>query len=243
MALHGAVAAVLVTVDPLRFARREAAVEMDVVEPPPPPPPASVEEPPPPPPPPVRARVVVQRVITAPKDPTPPPETPPPPNQEPPPNTPPAPPVFGVTMDSTVTGNSSMAVPVGNTLATNDRTPAPPGPPPRPLPGGGAPVFTPVADIYLASRARVLHEENSPESYPADARRMGISGSVDLRLSIDENGDVKEAKVISVKPSGYQFDDAALKNIRKFKFAPARTSDGKAVPSRLPYKYTFTVPQ
>jgi len=194
LAVHGAAAAVLLTVNPARFSR-EKPVEMDVVEPPPPPLPATPEPPPPPP------RPVPRRVAIAMPTPPPPEAAPPPPNQEPPPNTPPAPPVFGVTLDSTVEGNSRMAVPVGNTVATNDRTPAPPGPPPRAYSGAGAPtsMFTPIADVYISEPATVLVEVNSADIYPADARRMGIEGVVELRVGIDEQGDVRERRRIEIR--------------------------------------------
>jgi TonB family protein len=146
-------------------------------------------------------------------------------------------------MDSTVAGDSPMAVPVGNTVATNDRTPAPPGPPPQPYAGGGAPTFTPVPDAYIAVPARVIHEVNSADIYPPVAARMGVEGHVDLRVGIDENGDVKEVKVIRVRPPGYKFDEAAAQAMRQFKFAPARASDGKAVVSRITYSYSFTPAQ
>jgi len=146
-----------------------------------------------------------------------------------------------VTMSSVVAGDSAMAVPVGNTVATNDRATAPPGPPPRPLASAGPPVFTPVADVYLAEQPRVLVEVNSADIYPADARRMGIEGTVDLRVGIDENGDVKEVKVVKVKPAGYKFDDAAAAAMHRFKFRAARTSDGKSVPARITYRYTFAL--
>jgi len=175
---------------------------------------------------------------------TPPPVTPtapPPPNQEPPPNTPPAPPVFGVTMDSVVGGDSKMAVPVGNTVATNDRSSPRPGTLLRPLDSASVPSFTPVADIYVAQQGRLLFAVNSGDIYPSDARRMRIEGAVDLRVGIDENGDVKEVKVTKVKPTGYKFEDAVLEAVRRAKFAPARSSDGKAVPSRITWHYSFTL--
>jgi protein TonB len=243
--LHAGVWAMLVTVHPSRWMSSDKTVEMEVVEPPPPPP-AVAEPGPPPAAPPPRAPRAIPRPVTVAPTVTPPPETPtapPPPNQESPPNTPPAPPVFGVTMSSVVPGESKMAVPVGNTVATNDRSPPRPGAPVLPLTGAGAPSFVPVADIYIAQQARIVYEVNSADIYPSDAKRMGIEGTVDLRVGIDQNGDVKEVKVIKVKPAGYKFDDAALEAARRAKFSPARTSDGKAVPANITWHYTFALPQ
>jgi protein TonB len=240
MGVHAAAAAVVLIIHPARFVARERPVEMDVIEPPPPPPEVHAEPPPPPP-----RKSPERRVVLAPppRDEPPPPTAPPPPNQEPPPAAPPAPPVFGVTMDSVVAGNSATAVPVGNTVATGDRRPSPPGPPPALGAREGTPAFTPVADIYIARWPEIISEVNSADIYPPDARRLGVEGSVTLSVGIDENGDVKEVKVVKVKPSGYQFDAAARAAILRAKFRPARGSDGKPVPARIHHDYIFTLGQ
>ncbi|HEY2902923.1 MAG TPA: TonB family protein [Polyangia bacterium] len=240
LGVHGAAAVVLLTVDPARFAARERPVEMDVVEPSPPPP-AVRDEPSPPPPKPPERRVVL---APPPRDEPPPPTALPPPNQEPPPAAPPATaavPVFGVTMDSVVAGNSAMAVPVGNTVATGDRRLPPPGPPPALGARDGTPAFTPTADIYISRWPQLVSQVNSADIYPPDARRLGVEGSVTLSVGIDENGDVKEVKVVKVRPPGYKFDEAARGAMLRAKFRAARGSDGKPAPARIKYEYTFTL--
>src|SRR5206468_1937933 len=130
LGVHGAVGAALASLDTAALFRRDRNVEIEVREPPPPPPDIKPEPPPPPPPPEPRPRVVARRA------PSPPPEAPPPPNQEPPPKAGDAPPVFGVTMDSVVAGDGpGMAVPVGNTLMTKDRSRPKPGQTVQPLAG------------------------------------------------------------------------------------------------------------
>src|SRR5262245_21136468 len=90
---------------------KSSIVEMEVRKPPPR---VKVETPPeekkPEPEPPKKVVMKEKKIIT------PPPVTPPP-NQEPPPEPPKEPPkpVFGVSMSSTTEGDSSFAVPVGNT--------------------------------------------------------------------------------------------------------------------------------
>jgi TonB family protein len=69
---------------------------------------------------------------------------------------------------------------------------------------------------------------------------MGIEGRVDAKLLIDENGDVRQVKII--KPAGHGFDEVAKQALRQFKFSPARTADGKAVPYSLTWRYTFELP-
>ncbi|HXU83607.1 MAG TPA: hypothetical protein VN914_19575, partial [Polyangia bacterium] len=126
LVLHVGLGASLASVNPrdwVSSARNN--VEMDVVEPPPPPPPPPPPEPPAPPP--KQPRVAMRRPVEKPPEP---PKPPPAENPEPPKEA--TPPSFGITSESTVTGDSSMAVPVGDTVATNDRTPRKPAPAPAP---------------------------------------------------------------------------------------------------------------
>jgi protein TonB len=239
IAVHVAIAGALLVVNPARLLRREQVVEMEVHEPPPPPPEIRPERPPPPPPEPAPApkpRIVPRRVaIAAPKPP--PPTAAPPPNQEPPKPTD-APPVFGVTLSSTVAGDkTAMAVPVGNTLMTKDRTPGKPGEVPQPSGTAGARPFAPVADVYIADQPRVLHEINSADIYPPEAYKMGIEGKVVLKVSLDSKGNVVQVRIVG--RAGHGFDEAARDALRQFRFSPARTSDGQAVDYSLTYTYVF----
>jgi protein TonB len=245
--LHGSFAAAIVTVDPLklRAGRAPETVEIDVRETPPPPPP---ETPPPPePPPPVEVAPRPRRVAVrpAPKPrPSPPAPTaaPPPPNQEPPAAPPsPAPPVFGVTLDSTVSGESPVAAPVGNTLGTAERAPAAPGPAPRPYAaqavgnGSDPNAFAPVADAYIAEHPKRVREVK-PE-YPVEARRLGIAGQVLLKVGIDRRGAIRSVKVLG--RAGHGLDEAATKAMWQFKFEPCKLKGGEPVDCVITYKHTF----
>jgi protein TonB len=234
LALHALVAGALLRVDAAGLFRRETVVEMDVEEKPRPLPPPELRPPPPLEPPAPRPRVVTRRapVPAAPE------AAPPPPNQEsPPPKAAEAPPVFGVTMSSVVSGDSGMAVPVGNTLMTKDRTPAKAG---QAVPLAGDPGLppAPVPEVFIAEHPRLLHEVKA--DYPPDAQRMGIEGVVGFRLLLDQDGNVREVKLI--KPAGHGFDEQAREALKKYKFTPARTSDGKPVPTRIPWTYRFELP-
>jgi protein TonB len=168
---------------------------------------------------------------------TPPPEAPPPPAEAPKAGE--TPPVFGVTMSSVVAGDSpGMAVPVGNTLMTKpkkEHTPAP-----AKLAGGdGDGLPAPVPEVFISEQPHVSREVQA--EYPDELRRMGIEGYVIAKLYIDENGDVR--RVTITERAGHGFDELARDALRKFKFTPARTSDGKAVPTNISYKYKFELPQ
>jgi protein TonB len=244
IAVHGLIAAGLAVVGPARLARQEPVVEMEVQERRPPPPELRPPVPPPPapePPPPPRPRIVPRRLAAVvPRLPVPVATTPPPPNQQPPKAAPEAPPVFGVSISSVVAGDSAaMAVPVGNTLMTKERTAAKPGATPKPSGVEGLHPFVPVADIYVSSQPKVLREVGSADIYPPDARRMGLEGKVILKVSLDESGDVVLVKVIG--KAGHGFDEAARDALRQFKFSPARTSDGRAVAYNITYTYRFTL--
>lgn len=240
--VHVAIAGGLLVVNPARLLHKEQIVEMEVHEPPPPPPEIRPERPQPPPPAPEPApkpRIVPRRVAIATPKPQPAPATPPPPNQEPAKPTD-APPVFGVTLSSTVAGDkTAMAVPVGSTLMTKDRTPGKPGQVPSSGPPGVRP-FVPVADVYIAVQPKLLHEINSGDIYPTEAKRMGIEGKVVLKISLDSSGNVVQVRVIA--KAGHGFDEAARDALRQAKFSPARTSDGQAVDYSLTYTYFFELP-
>jgi protein TonB len=228
LGLHVFIAAALGRVDDSALHRAEQTVEMDVQEPPPPPPEVKPEPPPPPPPPEVHPRVIVHHAPA----PTPPPEETPPPSQEPPKGE--APPTFGVSLDSTVAGNGpGMAVPVGNSLMTKPHKAAP-APPPGPVgdPDGLAPA---VPELSLSEAPKVLEEVKA--EYPPELSRMNIEGHVIARLYIDETGRVRRIKI--TESTAHGFDEPARKALMKFKFSPARTSDGKSVPTNITYKYTF----
>ena len=66
-----------------------------------------------------------------------------------------------------------------------------------------------------------------PPTYPAEARRAGISGSVTIDVTVNPDGSVRKARVLEAKPKGL-FEAAAVTAIQKWRFKP-KTVDGKAV--------------
>jgi protein TonB len=170
--------------------------------------------------------------------PTPPPEAPPPPQEAQEPTKTDTPPVFGVSLDSTVGEGSGIAVPIGNTLMTKPKKAGPPGPPPEAT-GDPDRLPAPVPEVFISEQPKVLHEVTA--TYPPELTRMGIEGVVTCKLYVDETGNVRRVTVL--EKAGHGFDELAREALKKFKFSPARTSDGKAVPTNITYKYRFELPQ
>lgn len=106
--------------------------------------------------------------------------------------------------------------------------------------GSGAVVKPPPPDEQPKKPVIVLpklvHFESAP--YPEEAQKAGLQGDVVLKLSIDAEGTVTQADVET--PAGHGFDEAAQAAALKFKFEPA-TRDGKPLPSKILYKYSFTL--
>jgi protein TonB len=145
-------------------------------------------------------------------------------------------PVFGVTEESVVKGEAEVSVPVGNTLETSERevvqTPPPPLPPPRSTASSGAPA---VDDESITEHAKVLVEVKP--DYPLLAKRLGIEGSVMLRVTVARSGKVKSARI--VKKAGYGMDEAALKAIGNFIFSSVWGARHEPVESTFNYEVRF----
>ncbi len=209
--------------------QRSSTVEVDIVRPPPAEPPPLPEPPPPPAEPPPRP--VVRKLAARIKPPQPMPnrEVKPAPVAEEP-----AKPVFGVTQDSVVAGESPVAVPLGNTLMTKDRTLAKAPPPPLPA-APVPPAFSPVDEESVAEFPEA-YVKPKPE-YPEIARRMGIGGKVLVKLGIDRKGFVRSVRVL--KKAGYGMDEEAEKVAWHYRFRPARRADGEAVDFVITYSFSF----
>lgn len=228
--LHALALALLAARPPLS-AELEKPVELVMfeVEPPKPPPPP---EPEPPkakaPPPPIQ---VARAEVPKPPPPSDEPPPPPPPNDAPPPEQPQAKPpvlVVGISMSST-TSAGGFAAAVGNTLYGKTENKAAD---PSEVKAYSAPKYAPIHQVD--SEPTVAAEVKVP--YPEEARRAGVEGTVVLSITIDHEGNVVAAKIIS--GPGYGLNEAARDAIRQFKFKPA-IKNGEAVSTELKYSYTF----
>lgn len=234
ISIHALVALALLLV-PQRGLHDKPAepVEVDVLPPPAEPPPPPLDPPPPPPDPAVRP--VLRRPAAHIKPPQ------PMPNQEvkqTPATEEPVQPVFGVTQDSVVAGDNPVAVPVGNTLMTNDRVLAKAPPPPLLAAPPPSPTFEPVDEESVAEFPEA-YVKPEPE-YPEMAKRMGIGGKVLVRIGIDRKGNIKSVRVL--EKAGYGMDEAAVKAAWRHRFKPARRPDGEPVDFVITYSFSFLNP-
>ena len=216
-------------------------VEVTVVAPPPPeppPPPPEPENPPestPTPSPPPDVKPEVQRTQK---------KAPPQPEQEVV-NTeiqpgvgltsdPNAPPVFGVTMESTSPNGGGPAVPVGTGAAPSSKgggggvgdSPVPPAP---------APV--PAAEVTKMP----LPKGQCAGKYTDAAREAEIEGVVVIDLVVDEEGRVRDIKVVESLPHG--LTQAAIDALKACAFTPGERN-GSRVPVRIrAFKIRFVLDQ
>ncbi len=70
--------------------------------------------------------------------------------------------------------------------------------------------------------------ESTLPRYPLQARRRGIQGVVRINALISETGDVLRATVVNPSPDMEMLEEAALKAVKQWKFAPA-IKDGQRV--------------
>ncbi|MDR2581594.1 MAG: energy transducer TonB [Fibromonadaceae bacterium] len=74
--------------------------------------------------------------------------------------------------------------------------------------------------------------------YPAQAKRRGVSGYVNVYMVIDRSGNVAEAFVTVVEPAGFGFETEALNAVRQYKFSPALVG-GVPVQQRFTKEFRF----
>lgn len=93
------------------------------------------------------------------------------------------------------------------------------------------------ADDYLVTSMPVLITKIIIP-YPPQAKKADIQGAVVMELIVDDQGQVRDIKVI--RGPGYGLDEAAVEAMKKVKFRPGRIGD-KNVAVKLRYKYVFEI--
>jgi protein TonB len=171
-------------------------------------------------------------------------ESPPPSNKTPDPEKPPpTKPVFGVSMNSTVTAGGSrpaMSVQVGNTLAM---APAKSDVSPEDVrPYEADPAIREKHGLTVLPSYK-LTEMPTPRKlvkadYPERARVAGIEGEIIMRLTIDEEGKVRAVTI--VRGLGHGLDELARNAAHAFLFDPARV-EGTPVATVIPFTYRWEI--
>lgn len=103
----------------------------------------------------------------------------------------------------------------------------PPPPPPKPK-----------AQLVSEDDTPAKGLSTPPPSYPAAARAAGIQGAVVVRLTIDESGNVLDAKIVKGDPN---FDEVVLPVVKTWKYEPAKHQDGKPFLSVKTVKIPFKI--
>jgi len=88
-------------------------------------------------------------------------------------------------------------------------------------------------------KAPIMVKSVSPE-YPQGALEMGITGTVWLKVFVDERGRILEAKIVEDSGKDVGFEEAALAAAVKTKWKPA-TSNGKPISVWITYKVDFDI--
>jgi protein TonB len=91
----------------------------------------------------------------------------------------------------------------------------------------------------LAQNADLIPVVRLAPQYPRDAARAGISGWVRLRIVVNPDGSVREARAVEADPRGL-FEAAAVTAAMRGRFRP-RMVDGVAVESSGEYTVTFSL--
>lgn len=226
LVFHGGLAGTTRLSPPKKMAER---VEMAIYRPPPPP-----EPPPPPPPEPEKPK---PKPPPPKEPPPPPPEPPPPPPNETPPEPPsePVPVVTGISMSSTVQGDSGFQVRVGNTTFGDPNKEKFVDPQDVKPYAGGSPEFKAARQSSLTREARVVKDYKGP--YPRDLADQGIEGAVVLLLEITKTGELRNVR-LARSCGNPTLDKLAQAYIKRFRFAPAEVG-GEATDSILRYTYKF----
>lgn len=235
LALHAALGA-MVLLAPPTVERRATPVSVEIIESRP----AAAEAERPRPEPPPEPRPVLRPDRRAAKVPRPrlPEDAPPPASREapPPPNAPPSatakpgPIRIGISMSSTTTAGE-YAAPSGNSLyGAPERSGDPQAGGPR-----ASERYSPPSQV--TSLPEPLGCDIPKSEYPEEARRLGIEGEVKLQIVIDQQGGVKEARV--VRDPGHGFGPVAQRSVKTYcRFRPAR-KNGETVATEIPYTIRF----
>jgi periplasmic protein TonB len=130
-------------------------------------------------------------------------------------------PVFGISMESTSSAGTGVAMPVGNTLQTKP-THA------KVAAAEVKPLAAPVAAYEVTKMP--LRVGECTGKYTEEAKQAGLEGTVILDFVVGEDGWVRDIKI--VQGLGQGLNEAAVRAAKACRFTPGE-KDGKRVPVRV----------
>jgi TonB family protein len=140
-------------------------------------------------------------------------------------------PVFGISMESTSSAGTGLAMPVGNTLQTKP-THA------KVAAAEVKPLAAPVA-AYEVTKMPLPIGTCKGDYYTEEARQAGLEGTVILDFVVGEDGWVRDIKI--VQGLGLGLSEAAVRAVKVCRFTPGE-KNGKPVPVRVSrFKYRFAL--
>jgi protein TonB len=111
-------------------------------------------------------------------------------------------------------------------------------PAPAPAPAKARPLPRGAGLVDLASVTRPPRRLSGElPSYPEQARRMRMSGSVLIDMIVDERGEPEQVRVL--ESAGAVLDETVVAAVSSWRFEPA-VRDGAKVRVRWPYRHTFS---
>ena len=117
-------------------------------------------------------------------------------------------------------------------------TVSPTPPPPAPVVIAPAPPPPAPVAIVLATAPETIADSCERPPYPAAWRRAGETGEVRLRLQVEANGRVSEARI--EKSSGFRrLDEAAREAALECRYRPGMGSDGKPMKATVTKIYAW----
>jgi protein TonB len=110
--------------------------------------------------------------------------------------------------------------------------------------GAGSAVQAPVSVATIKTRAMPKGDQsyfNASRDYPAEARQLGIEGTIKVRIVVSAEGAVTSVKLLN--KLGHGLDELALERARLIQFEPARDTSDRPVASVVIWSFDMTLPK
>lgn len=99
----------------------------------------------------------------------------------------------------------------------------------------------PPPDSFVLVKFQPTPDKLVQPKYPKEAQKLGIEGTVYVKVFVDEKGKVRKAIILKSSGKNVGFDEAALKSAKKGKWHPAKDENGKKVGVWVAYPIKFSL--